>query len=469
MAVIDGMFILQGSDYVTIDGIDLQEAAANTTAATQMEVGYGLFKTSVTDGCQNVTIKNCAFSFGRASTINGASWTGSTAIASANAVWGAVSTLLIPTALSGTNSNNTFSYNTITGGSAGIQVIGYLLDLTNALCDQNNTISYNSVLDYGNATTNSVHGIIISGQVGFLVNNNIVASSSTSKHAGTINGIFNANGGVGGDGIISYNLVTVHGGGTTTHTQGIRVQSGTSTATITIANNKVYNSTHTTSTTGSFFGILVTGNAGTYNIINDTITNNNIVGSATYSGIISLISVTTGTPTNVNIMGNSITNNSNLNGTLITATGAVRVMDVSVGTNVLIRDNTIDGYTRQNSVSTSTVGNLAGIYCAGGGSAQCFVKHNTVNNIVYNGAGTGSPIVGIGTGASANLVVDSNTVTNLTNNKTTGTSIIYGIYDGSAVPIANYNYNVVSNLTSAGPTTIYGMNFATGAWYENGI
>ncbi|MCB0574919.1 MAG: hypothetical protein KDC61_10185, partial [Saprospiraceae bacterium] len=55
----DGMFSLSGSDWVTIDGIDLQDAAGNTDATTTMEYGYGLFKASDANGCQHNTIKNC--------------------------------------------------------------------------------------------------------------------------------------------------------------------------------------------------------------------------------------------------------------------------------------------------------------------------------------------------------------------------------------------------------------------------
>jgi sortase (surface protein transpeptidase) len=44
-----------GSDYVTIKQIDLSEAAANTTATTQMEVGYGFYKASATNGANNLS------------------------------------------------------------------------------------------------------------------------------------------------------------------------------------------------------------------------------------------------------------------------------------------------------------------------------------------------------------------------------------------------------------------------------
>lgn len=56
-AVQDGIFRLVGSDYVTIDGINLTENPLNITNPSTMEYGFGLFKQSVSNGCQFNTIK----------------------------------------------------------------------------------------------------------------------------------------------------------------------------------------------------------------------------------------------------------------------------------------------------------------------------------------------------------------------------------------------------------------------------
>ncbi len=48
----DAVLIIQGSDYVTFDGIDV------STALETIEYGYYLRKAGVTDGCKYVTIKN---------------------------------------------------------------------------------------------------------------------------------------------------------------------------------------------------------------------------------------------------------------------------------------------------------------------------------------------------------------------------------------------------------------------------
>ncbi|MEY4876122.1 MAG: hypothetical protein RL708_1271, partial [Bacteroidota bacterium] len=65
----DCIFSLNGCDYVTIDGIDVSESVANTTATTQMEFGYAFYKLNSIapfDGCQNNTIKNCSITLNQA-------------------------------------------------------------------------------------------------------------------------------------------------------------------------------------------------------------------------------------------------------------------------------------------------------------------------------------------------------------------------------------------------------------------
>src|SRR5436190_1796398 len=56
-ALQDGMWRISGSDYIIIDGIDLSDP--NTSNPATMEFGYGFFKASAGDGCQNNIIRNC--------------------------------------------------------------------------------------------------------------------------------------------------------------------------------------------------------------------------------------------------------------------------------------------------------------------------------------------------------------------------------------------------------------------------
>ncbi len=126
-AVQDGIWRLVGSDYVTIDGIDLMENAANTTNPSTMEYWYALYKASATDGCQNVTIQNCTITLNRVNNAagSGPAVDGSRGIDVVNALFSTATTAVTVTAATGSNSNNKFYSNTIQNCNIGIALIGY--------------------------------------------------------------------------------------------------------------------------------------------------------------------------------------------------------------------------------------------------------------------------------------------------------------------------------------------------------
>ena len=62
---VDGIWSFIGSDYVTVDGIDLLDPTSNTTATTTMEFGYGFYKASATNGANNNLIQNCTITLNR--------------------------------------------------------------------------------------------------------------------------------------------------------------------------------------------------------------------------------------------------------------------------------------------------------------------------------------------------------------------------------------------------------------------
>ena len=121
----DGIWALVGSDYVTIDGIDLLDP--NTSNPATMEYGYGLFKASATDGCQNVTIQNCTITLKRVNnaTGSGPAVEGSKGIEVVNATRTAHTTALTPTSSAGSNSFNKFYSNTIQNCNYGIVINGF--------------------------------------------------------------------------------------------------------------------------------------------------------------------------------------------------------------------------------------------------------------------------------------------------------------------------------------------------------
>ena len=102
---------------------------ANTTTTTVMEFGYGLFKASVTDGCQNNTIKNCTITLNR---LQNTTWTApghNGFYRDCYIEWFAIPAAgaLTPTSASGSNSFNAFYSNTIQNVNAGDSFCGLCL------------------------------------------------------------------------------------------------------------------------------------------------------------------------------------------------------------------------------------------------------------------------------------------------------------------------------------------------------
>ncbi|MDQ3191789.1 MAG: hypothetical protein M3Q58_09355, partial [Bacteroidota bacterium] len=117
IGTMDGIIILQGTDYITFDGINLEANTANTTATTQAEWGFALLKASATNGSQNVLIKNCRIILSSTNTT-------SVGIYSANHTPAAITALTVSD-ISGTNSYNNFHNNIIVGAYNGISLLGF--------------------------------------------------------------------------------------------------------------------------------------------------------------------------------------------------------------------------------------------------------------------------------------------------------------------------------------------------------
>lgn len=95
---------IYGSDYLTIDGIDIENADPGTTAANQL--GIRIDNASVSNGAQHNTIKNCSVTLSSTSTERG------------------IYSYSSATSAAGANSYNKFQNNTISGPDYGISVVG---------------------------------------------------------------------------------------------------------------------------------------------------------------------------------------------------------------------------------------------------------------------------------------------------------------------------------------------------------
>lgn len=168
---VDYIIAIAGGDYVTFDGIDLQENALNTTATMQMEWGYALVKASAAtpfDGCQNVTIKNCAITLNKANTASVGIYTG-------NHV-STITTSLTITATTDASNNCKFFGNSIQNVYFGIKLNGFAASTPFTLYDQNNEIGFSSaniITNFGGGSV-AAYGIYAVYQNNLKIDNNTV-------------------------------------------------------------------------------------------------------------------------------------------------------------------------------------------------------------------------------------------------------------------------------------------------------
>ncbi len=291
--IADGFFVLAGSDYVTIDGIDLAESAANTTTTTVMEFGYGLFKGSATDGCQNNIVKNCTITLNR---LSNTAWTapghnGSIGIAVLNGLHTATGALTI-TSPSGSNSFNQFLNNTIQNCNAGVVFVGFAAtagvgpnpDPATFLGDLNNIVggstgNGNTILNFGGATaaTEPATGILANNQWSINISYNTINNNNGSgvNHVSTLRGIFMNSSSTSASANCNFNNITIRGGATTSQVAMIENGFGSTAAGNTInINNNTLTGDYLTATTGLFYGIYNnSGVPATLNVNNNTISN----------------------------------------------------------------------------------------------------------------------------------------------------------------------------------------------------
>jgi hypothetical protein len=430
--VADGFFVLAGSDYVTIDGIDLLENVANTSTTTVMEFGYALLKQSGTDGCQNNTIQNCTITLNR---LQNTSWTspghnGSCGIVVLNGLY-TTSGALTVTSSSGSNSFNKFYANTIQNCNAGIVFTAFADVAPFSLGDTGNDIggnsyaSGNTILNFGGgAATNPATGIFVNHQWGLNLSYNTINNNDGSgvNHATTLRGIFLNSSSTSASVDCNFNKITLTSGATTSDLSFIENAFGSTPAGNTVnINNNVLRGSYPTATTGAMRGIY--HNAATPENLN--INNNAIVGW-------------------------SYSNASN------TGTGLIYPIYTS-GSNaamkINVNNNLIDSIAR---VGT-TGGTIIGVYVASSISGlNVKVNKNTIQNMTIDGTGTGSILYGI-QASTGTTVIDSNLIQNLSCLKTTGTGALYGIYNISSPVDENYNFNTIRNLTHNGTGITYGL------------
>ena len=431
----DGMWAIAGGDYITINGINLTDKAANTTAATTMEYGFGLFKLSGTDGAQNNTIKNCVVTLNR---VNNTAWltvggNGSIGITVNNTTYNAASTSITVTAASGSNSYNKFYTNTIQNCNAGIVFHGFAASSPYNLADTLNDVggsslaTGNTIINFGGgaSATNPAVGVNVRDQWGFNLSYNTINNNNGSgvNHVATLRGIYTTASSINASMNINYNTLTIKGGGTTSQISVIENNGGLTGTnnTINLVGNNLLNCEYLAATTGVFYGI--------YNLA---------------------------TATNVNINNNTV-NGINYSGSAIAGSGAIYgIYNTAANTNSFISQNTIRNITRTGNTGGTTIG----IYTTGS-TVNSTISQNNIDTLTISGTGTAGTIYGIQT-SGLTITSENNNISYLRITKTTGTSPIYGIYTASTTTNEYYRNNNIFNITHSGTGIVYGF-YAAGS------
>jgi len=457
-AVQDGIWSFVGTDYVTIDGIDLNDA--NIANPATMEYGYGFFKASATDGCQNNTIKNCRITL---KTINNAAGTvlavdGSRGIEVVNASIATHTTVVTVTSAAGANSNNKFYSNTIENCNIGIAMIGFADTTPFAFADTGNDIggasalTGNTIINFGGGGAIASAGIRTLAQYGINVSYNLLNNNNGAgvTHADVLRGIF-INTAASANSTINSNTVTLQSAGTTQLMSAIQNVSGSTAAanTINILNNVITNCTYTSAATSAVFnGILNSGTASTVNINGNTISNVQLK----TTGVAVLIEL--GSPVNAFCNTNTVTGISNAG-----ASGTTRLIKMTSPDNTVINNNLIDGVSYSNITST---GSIDGIF-----STSSPINITVNGNILRNFSVPLSGIInGIReNGIAGNKIVQNNAIYNFsTTAGGAGGASYNGIFlsPGTMTISGNSIYSLNNTGTTGGGGTINGIQISAG-------
>lgn len=480
-AVQDGVFALIGSDYVTIDGIDLTDP--NTANPATMEFGYALYKASVTDGCQNNTIKNCVVTLNR---LNWASGTapmvdGSVGIIMMNATNVAATTVLSSSvAVSGANSNNKFYSNTIQNCNIGIALIGFADVTPFTYADYGNdvgglsTATGNTIINYGGGplSTNPATGIRTLAQYNFNASYNTINNNNGSgvSHVSTLRGIL-YNQAAGASVAITNNTVTIKGGGLATQMSAIENLAGAAgtTNTITISNNVITNCTYTTATTGIFYAIYNNGaNAQNLFINNNLISNNSTNSTGSYYNIYNAASISNSLTVNSNTISGITFNAASYSGIFYNVYNSSSLLTTKRSMN----NNLVQGITYAG--ATGGTSTFYALYDYGTGD-QVLFQNNILNNLNLKSTGSWYLFYNY-VQPTTLLACNNNSITvGLTRSGTGGTGSIYGLYNtyGSTTSTASVtvNDNNLSNINNGTGTgsmyLLYYMGGFTTNFYNN--
>ena len=384
----DGIFIINGGDYITFDGIDLITDAA-FAGNGMYEYGYYFKKATGTDACKNIIIRNCVITLNKA------------AIYSYGIFISNISgtTSVTVTSTGGRSENIKVYNNTISNAYGGIHVRGFNAVSPFDFYDQNIWIGEdgaNSITNFGGGSTPvfAIHAIF---QNEFRANNNSISGGDNSTT--TMYGILvstGTNSNIETDG----NSISLNNNGAASQVGGIAFQTGP-----------------------------ITGTTNTHYITNNTITNFSRVGGGTY-----FIYITSNEPQTLYVTGNTIGSSSLAGG------GAIYgIYQATNGNSTHIANNTISDLNR---VAVSTAA-FYGINCDNvSATSLTLIYNNTIHTL--SSSNTLGALGGIFMKNQTTVDIYKNKIYGLTNDHSAAT--VHGITLDAGITTCNVFNNLIGNL-----------------------
>jgi len=436
----DGIIKLGGADYVTFDGIDLEENPANTTNMTDW--GYAVLMASATDASQHVVIKNCSITLNKENKSSYGIYSNLHKVSDVNA--------LTPTSAAGVVSNCDVDGCTISNVNNGILWVGYNAPSPYTLYGQNNRFGYttgNSITNFGGPNGfESCSGISIFFQNNIHVANNTINGGTGQK--ASIYGIYTY-GAYNSNVDIYNNTVTITPGaplGSLSECYAIYNNMGTNGTdnTVNIHHNVVENCNGFTGL--PFSGIHQDADAKNVNIYYNIIRNNSSAAESylCYNG--SLAENGTENIYNNQVYGN--TNNDDYSATLCIASGHFSSNTVR---------NIYGNQIYNNGGSQQAIYGIASL-----GSVSNYIYNNTVYNLYSTNNGLNTQLIGLWISNGNTYQIYNNYISDLKAPSSGNPLSVLGIFIENAFSYANLYYNTIYL-----DATSNGANFGTAGVYTN--
>ncbi|MCG9881568.1 MAG: hypothetical protein MH472_13295, partial [Bacteroidia bacterium] len=441
----DAFIKLNGTDFITFDGIDMQEVYTGTTTTLITEVGFMLCRASSTDGCQNVTIKNCSLTFNNNPAILYTVGIRSTSLNSAG-------TSTTPSNDAGGHKNLKVFNCSIANAANGI----YLYNNTSITpyMDTDHEIGVDGPVSITNFAANTTsYGVYTIYQLNIKIANTVITNKPTASSI--LYGIFTTTANNSNVDIYN-NSVTINrtlAGSTTYGIYNAAGGSGTNN-TVNIYNNNVNNWTWTVPSTSVAYKIFHTASCYNLNLYGNSVSNNTYGnGTSTATGTIYYIYAQGGTSSNNQwkVYDNQI--NNNLRNQSTTSTGTTYGLYVSSSSSQTeVYNNTF----RKNRFRSST-GQMIMLYTSVSGLNHS-IYDNVLDSNIYQTTSSSSMYGIYRLGSLSNLSLYRNQVTNTSFVSGSG-GTFYGMFSSGGASSSSQSIysNKIENVVSPGATSLYGL------------